>query len=320
MQSIDTLTVYLGSSGRARDVFQQSAVDLGKAIAAAGKALVYGGMDAGLMGLLAINAHESGANVTGIIPDKLKDSERLLPGLYEEVHVDTLAQRKALMFERADAVIALPGGFGTLDESLEVLYWGNLALHWKPIVFVDIEGYWGALLAYLKTLLDYDPRFLIAVQKVEDVFPALDAWPALPCHSGESRNLEEQNKKDPGLRRDDKIVYPHFEDIIAQSTEPLIFDTATIESTYFLITALGLKQLGKHTRPIGLLNDKGQFDGLIDWIETAHREKFITDKCLKLFDHDTSADTLKTKLSAQTPPEINLHTEKWGDRRKNPRG
>lgn len=302
MHNIQTLTVYLGSSGHTRDIYRQAAIDLGREIAAAGKHLVYGGMDAGLMGLLAQNALKAGGQVTGIIPDKLKDSERILGGLSNEVHVENLAERKRLMFLRADAVISLPGGFGTLDESLEVLYWANLGSHNKPLVLVNADGYWDALVAYLKTLPDFNPDFLIVVDHVSDIFAALDGW------------------QPPSLPNDGPHALPHFEDEIEKDPDaPLIFDTPSIESSYFLITALGLKQLGKHIRPIGLLNTNGQYDALLDWFQTAHQERFITDKCLTLFDDAPKDAALHNLLSRQKAPDINLHTEKWGERRETPR-
>jgi len=163
MQNIQHITVYLGSSGTARPVFREAAMQLGALIADSGKHLVYGGMDAGLMGLVAADALAHGGEVTGIIPTKIKDSERILKNLTETILVDELSERKALMFQKADAVLALPGGFGTLDESLEVLYWGNLGLHNKPLVLINIEGYWDGLITYLRALPDYDETFLIVV-------------------------------------------------------------------------------------------------------------------------------------------------------------
>ena len=145
MNSIETLTVYLGSSGHARPIFKNAAIELGRLIGESSKRLVYGGMDAGLMGLLAIAALEAGAHVTGIIPRKLKDSERILKNLSDTVMVEDLWDRKKRMFKQADAIISLPGGYGTLDESLEMLYWAALNLHNKPLVLVNIEGYWDFL-------------------------------------------------------------------------------------------------------------------------------------------------------------------------------
>ncbi len=295
MQSIDTLTVYLGSSGHARDVFKQSAMDLGRVIGASGKKLVYGGMDAGLMGLLAINALKAGGHVTGIVPQKLKDSERILENLSDTILVQDLWDRKKRMFQAADAIISLPGGYGTLDESLEVLYWANFGLHFKPLVLVNTEGYWEHLIAYIKTLPDFDARYLIVVDSIDAVIPALEAYVPL----GLDENVEGH--------------LPHFEDEILRNTsEPIIIDRASVENSYYLISALGLKQLGKHDRHIGLLNKNGRFEHLIAWFYKAAEEKFITQKCLKLFTVGEELDVLRRALEIQETIKIDLHQEKWG--------
>lgn len=295
MKNIKTLTVYLGSSGKARPVFKESAAELGTLIGESDFDLVYGGMDAGLMGILAKNALVSGGRVTGIIPKKIKDSERILANLSETILVNELCERKKMMFERADAVLALPGGFGTLDESLEVLYWGALGLHNKPLVLINIEGYWNDLIPYIRALPDFDERFLIVVEKCADVFDALQNWSAPPPPSREV------------------LHYPHFEDEIMRGTdEPLIIDKPTIENTYFLVCALGLKQLGKHVRHIGILNKDGAFDGLLRWFKTAARETFITEKCLRLYDTGDNEKYLLKELSKQENVSIDLHNEKWG--------
>ncbi len=288
------LTVYLGSSGKARPVFQDAARSLGTLIGQSGKHLVYGGMDAGLMGILASSAQKAGGRVTGIIPKKIQDSERMLEGIFETIMVDDLCDRKKQMFLMADAVIALPGGFGTLDESLEVLYWGSLGLHSKPLILVNIEGYWNPLIAYLKTLEDFDERFLIVVETIEDVMTALENAPSLP-----------EVETPPHL--------PHFEDEITRDTAmPIIVDRANIQNTYFLICALGLKQLGKHNRALGILNENSQFDDLISWIRLAAEETFITPKCLKLFAAHENEDMLHVILKNQEAVAIDLHAEKWG--------
>jgi uncharacterized protein (TIGR00730 family) len=111
-------------------------------------------MDAGLMGIIARAALEAGAHVTGIIPRRIQDSERIMPGLSETVMVDDLWDRKKRMFLKSEAVLVLPGGFGTFDEALEVLYWGSLGLHAKPLVLINIEGYWNEAISYLQTLPD----------------------------------------------------------------------------------------------------------------------------------------------------------------------
>jgi len=297
MSQYNMLTVYLGSSGHARPVFKEAAEQLGTLVGKKEKMLVYGGMDAGLMGILASAAMNAGAHVTGIIPRKIKDSERILQNLSETIMVDDLCDRKKQMFLMADAILALPGGYGTLDESLEVLYWGSLGLHNKPLVLINIEGYWDSLIRYLKTLPDFVEHYLIEVKTVEDVLPKLSA------HTP----INQKGRTPPHL--------PHFEDEITRGTEaPILIDHASIENTYFAICALGLKQLSKTQRPIGFLNTDGQFDELLAWINKAAEETFITQQCLKLFDADQDKEKLSDKLNAQTPLEIDLHEMKWGPR------
>ena len=294
MNNFETLTVYLGSSGHARSIFQESATKMGTLIGQAGKKLVYGGMDAGLMGRVAKAALNEGAHVTGIIPRKLKDSERILQNLSQTIMVEDLWDRKKRMFLTADAIVTLPGGFGTADEALEVLFWGNLGLHNKPLILVNIEGYWDDMIAYIETLPDFDPRFLIIVETVDEVIPALEQCEKLP-----KVTVPEH--------------YPHFEDEIARDTkEPILIDIASIENTYYAICALGLKQLHKHKRAIGFLNEDGEFDHLLQWINAAEREKFITENCLKLFTVGTNEKELREELRNQDYIEIDLHEAKWG--------
>ncbi|MDH5721949.1 MAG: TIGR00730 family Rossman fold protein [Alphaproteobacteria bacterium] len=295
MNNIKSLAVYLGSSGLCRDVFKETARKTGQIIGESNRELVYGGMDAGLMGIVASSSLEYGAHVTGIIPKSLKDSERVHPNLNETILVPDLWERKRLMFQRADVVIVLPGGFGTIDEALEALYWANLSLHKKPIVFVNIEGYWDHLIEFLKTLPDMPYNYYIEVSNTEQIIPKLESWKA------------------PSIIIKSEINYPHFEDdILRQDNKDLIIDNANIKNTYILATALGLKQLGKHNRPIGLLNDKGQFDLFLKWVRTAQNEHFITPKCTRLFSVAGSMETLEEVLNTQKETKIDLHEEKWG--------
>ncbi|MFK7839717.1 MAG: TIGR00730 family Rossman fold protein [Bdellovibrionales bacterium] len=293
--AFETLTVYLGSSGHARDIFQNAATQMGAIIGRSNKKLVYGGMDAGLMGRVATAALNEGAHVTGIIPRKLKDSERILKNLSQTIMVEDLWDRKKRMFNMADAIITLPGGFGTMDEALEVLYWGNLGLHNTPLVLINIEGYWDDIIAYIKTLPDFDERFLAVVDSVEDVIPALENFTHPPAPISQADR------------------FPHFEDEIARDTkEPILIDIASIENTYYAICAIGLKQLHKHKRAIGFLNESGEFDHLISWIKTAEKERFITQHCLELFTVGTDEADLRKDLSNQEYVEIDLHEDKWG--------
>ena len=299
MSNFNTLTVYLGSSGNARPVFLDAALRLGTMIGRSRRRLVYGGMDAGLMGLIATHALKAGGQVTGIVPQKLKDSERILQNLSETILVGDLWERKRRMFDMADAVIALPGGFGTLDESLEILYWAHLGLHNKPLVLVNVENYWTSIIEFLRKQKDFNPKFLIVADAPEDIIPRLENWnaPAAPLKPPEK--------------------FPHFEAEISRATDkPIILAKPSVETAYYGVCALGLKQLGKHKRAIGFLNKSGQFDELLDWIQQAAEEKFITPKCLQLFSVAEDEKRLDELLGSQLPVAIDLHADKWGARTK----
>ena len=145
------IAVYLGSSLGTRPEFADAAAETGKLLARAGVEIVYGGSGIGLMGVLADAALAAGGRVTGVIPVPLCDAEVAHRGVTELVVVTNMHERKRLMAEKADAFVILPGGIGTLDEMFEVLSWKQLGLHDKPILLVDIGGYW----APLRALLDH---------------------------------------------------------------------------------------------------------------------------------------------------------------------
>ena len=151
MQNIRSLCVYCGSSGAVETRYREAASELGAQLARAGIEVVYGGGKVGLMGLLADAALAAKGKVTGIIPSHLRDAEVAHPGVSELVVVDSMHERKRQMAERADAFAILPGGIGTLDEMFEIVSWKQLRLHDKPILLVDIDGYW----APLRTLLEH---------------------------------------------------------------------------------------------------------------------------------------------------------------------
>ena len=153
MRNIRRLCVYCGSSGAVDRQYREAASELGARLAAAGIGLVYGGGRVGLMGLLADAALAAGGEVTGVIPHRLRDAELAHHGVTELVVVDSMHGRKRVMAERADAFAILPGGVGTLDELFEILSWKQLALHDKPILLVDIAGYWAPLRALLEHIV-----------------------------------------------------------------------------------------------------------------------------------------------------------------------
>jgi len=154
MQNIRSLCVYCGSSGAVEAQYREAASELGAALARAGIGLVYGGGRVGLMGLLADAVLAARGRVTGIIPSHLRDAEVAHRGVSELVVVDSMHERKRLMAERADAFAILPGGIGTLDEMFEIVSWKQLQLHDKPVLLVDIGGYWAPLRALLDHIID----------------------------------------------------------------------------------------------------------------------------------------------------------------------
>lgn len=142
------ICVYCASSDAVDAAFVAAAETLGQVLAGRGHGLVYGGGRVGLMGVLARSVHAHGGSVYGVIPEALKQREGLAYGVADELVVtETMQQRKALMFTRAEAFVVLPGGFGTLEEFMEVLTLKQLGYHGKAIVLVNTQGFFDPLLA-----------------------------------------------------------------------------------------------------------------------------------------------------------------------------
>ncbi len=146
--------VYCGSNLGSGSAYADHARRLGSAIASRGFELVYGGANVGLMGVLADAALQGGATVMGVIPSRLVEVEIAHRGLTSLDVVDSMHERKARMAELADGFIAMPGGFGTLDEIVEILTWDQLGLTAKPVVFLDVDGFFGGLFAFLDRAVD----------------------------------------------------------------------------------------------------------------------------------------------------------------------
>ena len=149
------LCVFCGSSDGTRPEYRAEAARLGTLIAERGWGLVYGAASIGLMGAVADAVLAGGAPVVGVLPSVLRDKEVAHARLSELVYVETMHERKALMAGRADAFLALPGGFGTLDELMEILTWAQLGIHAKPIVLVNTLGYYDGLLAFLDHAVEH---------------------------------------------------------------------------------------------------------------------------------------------------------------------
>src|SRR5438309_11302592 len=143
------ICVFAGSNSGARQAYLAAAKELGAEIARRGYGMVYGGASLGLMGACADAALAGGAEVVGVLPRALTSREVAHHGLTELRIVSSLHERKAVMSALSDAVVALPGGCGTLDELFEAITWGQLGLHEKPIGLLDVDGYFGPLFAFL---------------------------------------------------------------------------------------------------------------------------------------------------------------------------
>ncbi|HKB26621.1 MAG TPA: TIGR00730 family Rossman fold protein [Methylomirabilota bacterium] len=137
--------VFCGSAEGARPVYAEAARDLGAELVRRGLGLVYGGGSVGLMGALADAVLAAGGEVVGVIPGPLATRELAHPGLSELRVVPTMHERKATMARLSDAFVALPGGLGTFEETLEVLTWAQLGIHAKPVGALDVQGYWDGL-------------------------------------------------------------------------------------------------------------------------------------------------------------------------------
>ncbi len=146
--------VFCGSSPGSKPAYRAEAVCLGKLLGQAELGLVYGGAQVGLMGALADAALDHGSEVIGVIPRSLAGIEVAHQRLTRLILVETMHERKALMAKEADAFVALPGGFGTLDEFFEILTWAQLGIHAKPCVLVNTAGYYDHLLTFLQGAID----------------------------------------------------------------------------------------------------------------------------------------------------------------------
>jgi uncharacterized protein (TIGR00730 family) len=143
------IAVYCGSTDGNHPAFLAEARALGTAIVKAGMGVVYGGANVGLMGAVADAALAAGGEVIGVLPEVLVEREIAHKGLTRLESVGTMHQRKARMVALADAFLILPGGYGTLDEMLEIITWSQLRLHSKPCILINTLGYWDAFLDFL---------------------------------------------------------------------------------------------------------------------------------------------------------------------------
>lgn len=148
------ITVFCASSFGTEKIYEEQAIALGKTLAEQNIELVYGGANVGLMGAVADGALNAGGKVIGVLPNFLRSKEIAHLGLTELILVESMHERKTKMNDLCDGVIALPGGFGTLEELFEMLTWAQLGLHKKPIAILNVNGFYDSLIALLQTMTE----------------------------------------------------------------------------------------------------------------------------------------------------------------------
>jgi hypothetical protein len=179
MSRINSICVYCASGPGTSPAFVAAAHSFGRILAENTVRLVYGGGSVGLMGALAESVLDHGGHVTGVIPDFLVDREHMLQRAQERIITRDMHERKRIMFERADAFVALPGGIGTLEELVEQLTWAQLGRHKKPILIANVERFWEPLLALLDHMrkLEFIRKGLtfnlLMAERVEDILPKI---------------------------------------------------------------------------------------------------------------------------------------------------
>jgi len=178
--ALRSVCVYCGSSETTKPEYLDLATRFGAALAARGLRLVYGGGAVGLMGRCAKAAHEGGGEVLGIMPRFLERREVTYQAVPHRM-VDTMHERKHIMFEESDAFVVLPGGIGTLEEAVETLSWRRLDLHRKPVVFLSEDDFWAPFFTLMQHTIDANLTpasfndAVVNARSIEDCFAALEA-------------------------------------------------------------------------------------------------------------------------------------------------
>ncbi|KAF2517030.1 LOG family protein [Flavobacterium foetidum] len=178
------ITVFCASSFGTESIYEEQATALGKTLAEQNIELVYGGANVGLMGAVADGALKAGGKVIGVLPNFLRSKEIAHLGLTELILVESMHERKTKMNDLCDGVIALPGGFGTLEELFEMLTWAQLGLHKKPIAILNVNGFYDALIDLLETmtekglLKEVNQKMLLVSNDIEDLLEQMKNYQA----------------------------------------------------------------------------------------------------------------------------------------------
>ncbi|OOG63000.1 TIGR00730 family Rossman fold protein [Flavobacterium sp. A45] len=176
------ITVFCGSSSGTEEIYTLQATLLGETFAKRNIELVYGGANVGLMGAVANGVLNNGGKAIGVLPNFLRSKEIAHKQLTELILVDTMHERKTKMNDLCDGVIALPGGFGTLDELFEMLTWGQLGLHKKPIAILNVNGYYDSLILFIQNMTDkgllkeVNQEMLLVSDTIDDLLDKMENY------------------------------------------------------------------------------------------------------------------------------------------------
>ncbi|MGY1409151.1 LOG family protein [Luteimonas sp. A611] len=192
-----SICVYCGSNAGSKPVYTERAMAMGDRIAREGLQLVYGGGNVGLMGIVADAVLQGGGEVVGVIPEQLVNWEVAHKGVTRLEVVGSMHERKMRMFDLSDGFVALPGGFGTLDEMFEMLTWRQLGIGNKPCAFLDVDGFYGPLIGMVDRMVE--ERFLHPAQREDlwhgDDIDAMLAWMKDYSPASASKWLDEKHRK-----------------------------------------------------------------------------------------------------------------------------
>ena len=178
MSDIQSVCVFCGAQDAVEQRYKDAGKELGQALAANRKRLVYGGADCGIMGAVANATLANGGHVYGVFPYFMRDFEPEHEHLTETVMVDSMHERKQKMYDASDAFVILPGGFGTLDEMFEILTWRQLGQHGKPVFIYNFDGYWNHLISLMDFICDakFAREGTRDMYRVAGAFDELKTW------------------------------------------------------------------------------------------------------------------------------------------------
>jgi uncharacterized protein (TIGR00730 family) len=182
---LKSVCLYCGASDFVEPRYLEIAAQFGQLLAKSGLRLVYGGGGVGLMGAAALGAYQAGGEVLGIMPSFLRSRERLFDEVETRV-VTSMHERKMMMFDESDAFVVMPGGIGTLEEAIELMSWRRLDLHQKPIVFLNLDGFWQPLFDLINHTIELrftPPTFVQSfrqVNTIEALLPTIEAMLSQP--------------------------------------------------------------------------------------------------------------------------------------------